>query len=50
MSAKGGTSQPIIMNNSSNNATTQVVPMKGDPRPNSRGSALDRYLDKTAAY
>lgn len=43
-------SAPIIMNNSSNNATTQVVPMKGDPRPNSRGSALDKYLDRTTAF
>lgn len=50
MSAKGGSSQPIIMNNSSNNTKNNFMPMKTDPRPSSRGSALDKYLESTSSY
>lgn len=50
MSAKGGSSQPIIMNNSSNNTKNNFMPMKTDPRPSSRGSALDNYLTRTSSY
>jgi hypothetical protein len=41
---------PVIMNNSSNNATTKVMPMKGDPRPNSRGSAFEKYEERTSTF
>lgn len=41
---------PVIMNNSSNNATTKIMPMKADPRPNSRGSPLDKYLERTSTF
>ena len=50
MSAKGGSSQPIVMNNSSNNSTTKIMPMKADPRPSDRGSAYERHLERTSAY
>ena len=41
---------PVIMNNSSSKNTTQMMPMKADPRPNSRGSALDNYIERTATF
>jgi hypothetical protein len=41
---------PIIMNNSSNNTKNNFMPMKTDPRPSSRGSALDKYLERTSSY
>ena len=41
---------PIIMNNSSNNSTTKIMPMKADPRPSDRGSAYERHLERTSAY
>ena len=44
------TPAPIIMNNSSNNSTTKIMPMKADPRPSSRGSALDRHIDRVSTY
>jgi hypothetical protein len=44
------TPAPIIMNNSSNNSSTQIMPMKADPRANSRGSALEKYMERTANY
>ena len=47
-STKGG--QTAVMNNVSNNTQTTYMPMKGEPRPGSRGSALDKYSDRTAAY
>jgi len=46
----GRTAQPVVMNNVSNNTQTTYVPIKGEPRPGSRGSALDRYSDRVAAY
>ena len=49
-SGSSGSSQPIVINNSSNNATTKVMPMKADPRPSSRGSALDRHIDRVSTY
>lgn len=49
MTAQGG-GQPVVMNNVSSNNTTTYIPMKGEPRPGSRGSALDRYSDRVAAY
>jgi len=50
MSNKPVTTQPVVSNNVSNNNTTSYVPVKADPRPMHRGSALDRYVDRTAAY
>ncbi len=50
MAAGGKNVQPVVMNNVSNNTQTTYVPVKGEPRPNSRGSALDRYNDRVAAY
>jgi len=43
-------SQPVIMNNVSSNNTTSYVPMRGEPRATQRGSSLDRYSDRVAAY
>jgi len=42
--------QTAIMNNVSNNSQTTYVPIKGEPRPGSRGSALDKYNDRVATY
>lgn len=44
------TSQPIVSNNVQTSNNTNYVPIKSDPRPSSRGSALDRYSDRVAAY
>jgi len=46
--AKGG--QTAVMNNVSNNNTTTYMPIKGEPRPGSRGSALDNYNNRVASY
>lgn len=48
----GGKTQstPIVMNNVSNNNQTTYVPIKGEPRPGSRGSALDRYNDRISNF
>lgn len=43
-------SQPVVMNNVNTMATTTFVPLKGEPRATHRGSALDRYHDRVAAY
>jgi hypothetical protein len=50
MTAQGGTSQPVVMNNVSNNSTNTYIPIKADPRPTHQGSALEGYLAKTAVY
>ncbi len=50
MAAGGKNVQPVVMNNVSSNNQTTYVPVKGEPRPGSRGSALDRYNDRVAAY
>lgn len=44
------TPAPVIMNNSSNNSTTKIMPMKADPRPSDRGSAFERHIERTSAY
>lgn len=44
------TPAPIIMNNSSNNSSTQIMPMKADPRSSTRGSALEKYMERTTTY
>lgn len=43
-------SQPIVSNNVQTSNNTNYVPIKADPRPLHRGSALDRYNDRVAAY
>ena len=40
----------VVSNNVSNNETTKFMPSKPSPRPEFTGSALDRYLNKTAVY
>ena len=50
MAAGKNQSTPIVMNNVSNNNQTTYVPIKGEPRPGSRGSALDKYSDRVATY
>jgi len=42
--------QPVVMNNVSNNSQTSYVPIKGEPRATHRGSALDQYNSRTASY
>ena len=44
------TTQPIVSNNVQSSNNTNYVPIKADPRPLHRGSALDRYNDRIAAY
>jgi len=46
----GGSTQPIVSNNVSSTSTNNFMPMKADPRPTHRGSALDRYNERVAAY
>lgn len=50
MSASSGSTQPIVSNNVSNTSTNNFMPMKADPRPTHRGSALDRYNERVSAY
>jgi hypothetical protein len=50
MAAGKNQSTPIVMNNVSNNNQTTYVPIKGEPRPGSRGSALDNYTNRVATY
>jgi hypothetical protein len=47
---KGGSNNTVVSNNVSNNETTKFMPSKPSPRPEFTGSALDRYLNKTAVY
>jgi hypothetical protein len=47
---KGGNNNTVVSNNVSNNETTKFMPSKPSPRPEFTGSALDRYLNKTAVY
>lgn len=44
------TTTPIISNNVSSTSTNNFMPMKADPRPTHRGSALDKYIERVAAY
>ena len=48
--SKGGNNNTVVSNNVSNNETTKFMPSKPSPRPEFTGSALDRYLNKTAVY
>ena len=50
MSAGKGMSQPIVSNNVSNTSTNNYIPMKADPRPTHRGSALENYNNRITAY
>jgi len=50
MSTGGKTTTPVVMNNVSTNNQTTFVPIKGEPRPTHRGSALDRYNDRIANF
>ena len=50
MSTSGGSVQPIVANNVQTNNNASYVPIKADPRPSHRGSALDRYIDRIASY
>lgn len=45
-----GTPTPIVSNNVTNTSTNNYVPIKADPRPNSRGSALDNYVGRVSTY
>ena len=45
-----GTPTPIVSNNVTNTSTNNYVPIKADPRPNSRGSALDNYVGRITSY
>lgn len=45
-----GISTPIVSNNVTNTSTNNYVPIKADPRPNSRGSALDNYVGRITSY
>ena len=47
---KSGGNNTIVSNNVSSNNTTKFVPMKPSPRPQSQGSALDRYQDRVTVY
>ncbi|MFZ9611002.1 MAG: hypothetical protein ACO294_09905, partial [Methylococcales bacterium] len=48
----GGGPNGTVINNSSinNNNSTKFVPMKGAPRPESQGSALDRYQSRITSF
>jgi hypothetical protein len=48
--SKSTTTQPVVSNNVQTSNNTNYVPIKADPRPLHRGSALDRYNDRIAAY
>jgi hypothetical protein len=45
-----GTTTPIVSNNSTSTSTNNYVPIKADPRPNNRGSALDNYVGRVSTY
>lgn len=42
--------QPVVISNTSSNNQTTYVPMKADPRPSHRGSALENYNNRIASY
>lgn len=50
MAATSRTTQPIISNNIQSTSTNTYIPMKADPRPTHRGSALERYNERLATY
>jgi hypothetical protein len=45
-----GGNNTVVSNNVSSNNTTKYVPMKASPRPESQGSALDRYQNRITVY
>jgi hypothetical protein len=45
-----GGNNTIVSNNVSSNNTTKYVPMKASPRPESQGSALDRYQNRITTF
>jgi hypothetical protein len=47
---KSGGNNTVVSNNISSNNTTKFVPMKPSPRPESQGSALDRYQNRVTVY
>jgi len=49
-SSKGGANNTVVSNNVSSNNTTKYVPMKASPRPESQGSALDRYQNRITTF
>lgn len=50
MTTSRGTTTPIVSNNTTNTSTNNFMPIKGDPRPNSRGSALDNHMNRVSTY
>lgn len=50
MAASRGSIQPVVSNNIQTNNQTTYIPIKADPRPPHRGSALDRYNERIAAF
>ena len=45
-----GGGNTVVSNNVSSNNTTKFVPMKASPRPESQGSALDRYQNRITSF
>jgi hypothetical protein len=45
-----GGSNMVVSNNVSTNNTTKYVPLKGAPRPETQGSALERYQNRISAF
>jgi hypothetical protein len=45
-----GSNNTVVSNNVSSNNTTKYVPMKASPRPESQGSALDRYQNRITTF
>lgn len=50
MNTTKGTTTPIVSNNVTNTSTNNYIPIKSDPRPNNRGSALDNYVGRVSTY
>ena len=50
ISTSKGSTQPIVSNNVTNTSTNNYIPIKADPRPNNRGSALDNYIGRVSTY
>lgn len=48
--AGGSGNNTVVSNNVSTNNTTKYVPLKGTPRPETQGSALERYQNRISAF
>ena len=50
ISSKGTTPAPVVMSSVNSNSTNNYVPMKADPYPKNRGSALDNYVNRITTF